>query len=639
MNGNPLLTLASYGQSLWMDFIRRGMFTSGEFERLIEEDGVRGVTSNPSIFEKAIAGSRDYDDAVRALSLEGSGVDRIFRELTTADIRKAADLFRPLYDRLESADGFVSLEVSPRLAHDTSGTIAEARGLWAAVARPNVMIKVPATKEGLPAIEQLVAEGLNINITLLFGLPRYREVALAFLGGLEARLKAGKPLESIASVASFFLSRIDVLLDPALEKIMRDASRTAKTAESVHGQMAVASAKVAYLIYKEVFGSERFLRLSARGARPQRLLWASTSTKNPAYSDVKYVEPLIGPDTINTMPVETLDAYRDHGRPASRLADGAEDARLMLGRLSDIGIDLDAATQRLEDEGVDKFIKAFDALMATLTEKSEAARKEPVDRQTFSLGSSDAAVRERIRTLDSSGFCSRLWRKDPGLWTADPRTQTDVRASLGWLHVAEKMEESLDGLTEFAAEARAAGFLRVVLLGMGGSSLAPLLFERVFGPVRGGIPLTVLDTTDPATLLGIERAIPLPKTLFIVASKSGTTAEPLAFGDYFYQKVKNSAGDKAGANFVAITDPGTPLEETAAKRGFRRTFLSFPDIGGRYGSVAVRTSPRGSHGPRCFGAPSQGAAYAPRLRGRRPASGESRLGPGRGHGRACPPGT
>lgn len=373
MKETPLLKLERLGQSIWMDFIRRGMISSGELKQLIEEDGLRGVTSNPSIFEKAITGSRDYDDTIRALALGGKSVDQIYAALTVEDIQQVADLFRPVYDRLDGADGLVSLEVSPRLAHDTAGTVADARRLWVAVARPNVMIKVPGTIEGLPAIQQLIGEGINVNITLLFGLPRYRQVAEAYIAGLETLAAQGKPLKSVASVASFFLSRIDTLLDSTLEKIMVADKSKADFVEIFRGQVAIFSAKAAYQIYKEIFDSERFSKLKDQGARTQRVLWASTSTKNPAYNDLKYVEALIGPETIDTIPLETLAAYRDHGKPASRLNKDGVKAAGMLRRLSEAGIDLDRVTQQLEDEGVEKFVKAFDALMNTLEEKRVAA--------------------------------------------------------------------------------------------------------------------------------------------------------------------------------------------------------------------------------------------------------------------------
>ncbi|MCZ7570092.1 MAG: bifunctional transaldolase/phosoglucose isomerase [Ardenticatenaceae bacterium] len=586
MEENPLLKLQTFGQSIWLDTIRRGMLVTGELAQLIEEDGLRGVTVNPSILEKAISGSHDYDQTVRVLALDNKKEADIYEALGVEDVQRAADLFRPMYERTEGQHGFVSLEVAPALAHDTAGTIAEARRFWAELDRPNVMIKVPATREGLPAIQQLTAEGINVNVTLLFGLPRYREVAEAYLTGLEARGAQGKPLDRVASVASFFLSRIDVLVDPKLEKVIQTGGRKGEIAASLHGQVAIASARVAYQIYQELFAGERFRGLAARGARAQRLLWASTSTKNPAYSDVKYVEALIGLDTVNTLPLETLNAYRDHGNPAPRLEEGLPAAQRVLQRLPEVGIDLNAVTQQLEDEGVHKFAVSYDRLMDTLKVKRAAALKEPLDRQVLDLNGDTAAVQERIASLEEEHLSDRLWHKDPSLWKTGPADQEVIRNALGWLHVAEKMEESLSYLSDFVADVRAAGVRHVVHMGMGGSSLAPLVFERTFEPGGNGLPLTVLDTTDPTTILEIERAVPLADTLFLVASKSGTTAEPLAFGDYFYARVKALKGDRAGENFVAITDPNTPLVKLAQERGFRQTFLNFPDIGGRYSALS-----------------------------------------------------
>jgi transaldolase len=369
MKENPLLRLSTFGQSIWLDYIRRQMIDSGELKRLIEDDGLKGVTSNPAIFQKAIAGSTDYDEAIRTLALAGKSIEEIYQVLTVEDVQQAADLFRPVYDRAGGRDGFISLEVNPHLAQDTEGTIKEARHLWQVLGRPNVLIKVPATKEGLPAIRELIREGINVNVTLLFGLPRYREVAEAYIAGLEARAVQGRPLNPVASVASFFLSRIDVLLDPRLEKLAAAGGPQAQGARDLIGEAAIASAKVAYTNYREIVGGERFKKLAAQGARPQRLLWASTSTKNPAYPDVKYVEPLIGGNTVNTLPPETLNAYRDHGDPADRLTEEVDRAASNLRRLAELGIDLDQATQQLEDEGVEKFNQPFDSLMATLADK------------------------------------------------------------------------------------------------------------------------------------------------------------------------------------------------------------------------------------------------------------------------------
>src|SRR5574340_405132 len=367
---NPLLHLQTFEQSIWADFIRRGMLTSGEMERLIEDYGVRGVTSNPSIFEKAIGGSRDYDDRIRALALEAKLALDIYEDLTLNDVQRTADLFRRVYDQTEGRDGFVSLEVSPDLADDATGTVEEARRLWQMLNRPNVMIKVPGTREGITAIRQLTAEGINVNVTLLFGLSRYRDVAEAYLEGLAARMARGIPLCRVASVASFFLSRIDILVDSLLDQ-RRQERNDDKSRNGLLGQTAIACAKVAYEIYKEIFHGERFSALAVQGARPQRLLWASTSTKNPSDSDVKYVELLIGPDTVNTLTLETLEAYRDHGRPASRL-----------------------------------------------------------EEQMAELPGYGPVVQDRLNALKRNRFISRCWQKEAGLWKADVHHQAVIRNSL-----------------------------------------------------------------------------------------------------------------------------------------------------------------------------------------------------------------
>ena len=370
MKENPLLKLKEFGQSIWLDYTRRDLIASGELRQMIEEDGLRGMTSNPSIFEKAIVGSQNYEHDIRALTFEGQSPNMIYETLSQRDVQGAADAFRSVYDATGARDGFVSLEVNPHLAYDTKGTIVEARRLWRALNRPNVFIKVPATIEGLPAIQQLISEGINVNITLLFGLPRYRQVAAAYLAGIETRVAQGKSVEHVASVASFFVSRIDSLVDPLLEKLIAQDGEKAAVAKKLHGQVAIVSARVAYQIYKEFFRSERFANLADRGARVQRLLWASTSTKNPDYNDLKYVESLIGADTINTVTVETFDAYRDHGEPKARLQQDVEQAVWVLQRLPELGLNIDQVTQQLEDEGIQKFNQAFDKLMNVLTEKS-----------------------------------------------------------------------------------------------------------------------------------------------------------------------------------------------------------------------------------------------------------------------------
>jgi transaldolase len=371
MNSNPLLKIRDLGQSIWLDYIQRGMLENGEIARLVERDGLAGITSNPAIFEKAIVEHNDYDKAIASLVRRGMNAADMYEALVLDDVGRAADLFRPLHERTNGGDGFVSIEVSPHLAHDTERTVKEGRRLWEKLQRPNIMIKVPATLEGLPAIRRLLASGINVNVTLLFGLDRYRQVVEAFMAGLEDRVATGQPLNAVASVASFFLSRIDVLVDRKLDAL-------GAAGADLRGQAAIAYARLAYQIYKEWTDEGRWHGLVARGARPQRLLWASTSTKDPAYRDVKYVEALIGPDTVNTLPPETLDAYRDHGDPAARLEQDIAQAVESPKRLARLGIDLEDVARQLESEGVQKFISPFDKLFASLEQRRRQVEAEKV---------------------------------------------------------------------------------------------------------------------------------------------------------------------------------------------------------------------------------------------------------------------
>ncbi len=586
MQYNPLLKIQEFGQSIWLDYLRRDMLESGELQKLIKEDGLRGITSNPKIFWKAIDGSDDYATAITALAEQGQTKEEIYRTLTVEDVRNAADQFRGVYGSLHGADGFVSLEVNPHLARDIEGTVREARELWQALDRPNVYIKVPATREGLKCIRQLISEGINVNVTLLFGLNRYREVAEAYLSGLEDRLKNKGSLEGISSVASFFLSRIDVKVDPELEEIINEGGERAEMAEEIHGELAIASAKIAYQIYREIFESDRFKKLKEKGARPQRVLWASTSTKNPAYSDIKYIEPLIGENTVNTVPRETLNNYRDHGNPGSRLEQDVENARSVLDKLDKLGIDIHRVTGELIEEGIEKFNKPYDETLASLDKITADTDGEKTDPQEMILGAYEEIVADHAQKMTGTQFSRRLWQKDVELWSEDEETGIQIRDALGWLHVPEKMLANVPDLLNFASRVREDGIRHVVHLGMGGSSLAPLVFQKTFPVGENGLPLTVLDTTDPRTVLDIEQHIPLKDTLFIVASKSGGTAETIAFMEYFYDKVKKSGKENPGDNFVTITDPGSPLIKKSREYGFRKIFLNYPDIGGRYSALS-----------------------------------------------------
>ena len=583
---NALLAIRQFDQSLWLDFIRRKILINGELQRRITDEALRGVTSNPAIFEKAIGGSDDYDSAIKALALQGKTTNEIYTALAVADVQHACDLFRPLYDGANNAnDGYVSLEVSPLLVNDTEGTIAEGLELWHAVNRPNVMIKVPATLEGLPAIRHLISEGVNVNVTLIFGLERYRLVTEAFLAGLEDRAKAGKPLVRIDSVASFFLSRIDVLIDPMLEKIAAEGGEKGVLAQSMVGEVALSSAKQAYQLYKEIFAGPRWDALQAQGAETQRLLWASTGNKNPKYDDLKYVENLIGPKTVNTVPVETLDIFRDKGQPAVRLEDGLDKVREVLRRLPELGLNLEELTNFLEVDGAKKFNEPFGKLMESVDKKRVAALTATVDSMTMQLGQFQTGVDAKIQELNGKNFTAGFWNKKADLWVADAAGQESIRSFMGWLRVAETMVNAVPEIEQFVHDVKVAGFKHVVVMGMGGSTMAPIVFKSSFAMGESGLPISVLDTTDPGTVRQIEASIPLAETLFIVASKSGTTAEPLAFGDYFYAKVKELKGDKAGENFVAITDPGSKFVTSATAQGYRHIFLNFSEVGGRFSAL------------------------------------------------------
>ncbi|MFQ5846278.1 MAG: bifunctional transaldolase/phosoglucose isomerase [Candidatus Methylomirabilales bacterium] len=585
---NPLVELGKHGQSVWYDNIRRALIVTGDLQRMIEEDDLRGVTSNPAIFEKAIDGSTDYNDALRRLAVQGKSVDEMYEALVVEDIQMAADLFRPVYERTKGGDGFVSLEVSPRLAHDTAGTVSEATRLWKRLDRSNVMIKVPATPEGLPAIEQLIAAGININVTLIFSREVYTQVANAYLMGLERRAVEGKPLDHIASVASFFVSRIDTAVDNALEsRIRRSTDDTEQaTLSALLGKVATANAKLAYQKFTEIFGSERFRALHAKGGRVQRPLWASTGTKNPNYSDVLYVESLIGPDTVNTVPPATFAAFRDHGRVRLTLEEDLEGAHQTLATLAEVGISLREVTAQLLEAGVTAFAVPFEKLLKAIEHRRDASMSSIVERQPVSLGTYASAVDKTIHRMAEQQFLRRLWRKDPTLWKDDPAHQRVIRNALGWLTVAETMLEQTDELRGFAERVRNDGFQSVMLLGMGGSSLCPEVFRRTFGRVEGYPQLWVLDSTDPATVRWMERAVDIATTLFIVASKSGTTTEPLMFYQYFFEKVSQVKAGRPGAQFIAITDPGTPLEAIGRQQQFRRVFLNPADIGGRYSALS-----------------------------------------------------
>ncbi|GAB4525147.1 MAG: bifunctional transaldolase/phosoglucose isomerase [Anaerolineales bacterium] len=615
---NPIPKLTSLGQSLWYDNIERRLLENGELAAMVQRGDIRGLTSNPSIFHKAIANSTDYDSALMPMAWAGYDAVRIFERLAIEDIRAAADLLRPLYDETDGADGYVSLEVSPTLAYDTEGTLADARRLWHLVDRPNLMIKIPATKAGLPAIRRAIAEGINVNVTLIFSVERYEEVMDAYLSGLESFLDFSPPpsgeglgvgappsgeglgvgaspsgpgtkdISRIASVASFFVSRIDGKVDALLNEIIAAGGAQAEKARALLGKIAIANAKEAYARFRRVFESERFRRLEAAGARLQRPLWASTSTKNPAYPDTLYVDTLIGAHTVNTVPPKTLLAFKDHGTAAPTLESGLDEARRQLADLEAVGISLAEVTRQLEEEGVASFAKAFQAMMDTIEERRQAA--------VAHLGPLVDSVARRVAALEEADAPRRLWAHDPTLWTDDPEGQAEVRIRLGWLDAPEIGRSLMAPLRALRQSLADDGIRRVLLLGMGGSSLAPEVIASILTspPPKGeglgvgappsgeGVSFAILDSTHPDQVRAVARAFPPEESLYIVASKSGTTAEPLAFMEYFWQL---TGGD--GSRFVAVTDPGSHLADLGRARNFRAVILADPNVGGRYSALTA----------------------------------------------------
>jgi transaldolase/glucose-6-phosphate isomerase len=581
------------GQSVWYDNIRRGLITSGEFQKLLDDDAVVGVTSNPTIFDKAISGSADYDDALSALVRQGVTDPRqAFFALAIEDIQSAADLLRPIYDRTDHLDGYISLEVSPDLASDTEGTIAEARRLFHRVNRPNVMIKIPATAEGVPAIEQMIYEGLNINVTLIFALSAYEQVTEAYIKGLERRVAESKPVRDIASVASFFVSRVDTLVDKQLDaKIAAADDDTARESlRGLQGKAAIANARLAYEKYGAIFHGERFAALSEAGAHPQRCLWASTSTKNPAYRDVLYVEELLVPETVDTMPPQTIVAFQDHGE-VRRAPDGFEGARATMSALAEAGIDMDQVTKQLELDGVKSFSDSFNELLDSTQKKIAALSASAISaaKGTASLGPLAGVVEESLGYARNERYAQKVWLRDPSFWKAIPSEQNEITNRLGWLTVSDTMREALPRMNDLRDKLRAQGVTNVVLLGMGGSSLAPEVLRETFGVAAGSPDLITLDSTDPATIQAVEQRIDLAKTAFIVASKSGGTLETLSQYKFFFAKalaLHNGDAAAAGAQFIAITDAGTSLEKLAQEKQFLTTFLNPDDIGGRYSALS-----------------------------------------------------
>lgn len=582
---NPPVAVQQFGQSIWLDYIHRRDLENGELQRRISEDGILGMTSNPTIFQKAIGDSEDYDTAIKQL-LDLDAED-IYEKLAIEDIQHASDLLYPTYERTQGKDGYVSLEVSPFIAHDTEKTVAEAKRLFNTVNRPNLMIKIPATPAGIPAIEAVIAEGINVNVTLIFGVSNYLEVAEAYIRGLERRLEAGQAVDHIASVASFFVSRIDTMIDSILENNIRAAQMRGDTGRiavnrQLLGQVAIANAKIAYKRFRDIFYGKRFAKLREVGAQVQRPLWASTGTKNPAYPDTKYVDTLIGEDTVNTLPPKTLDAFKDHGyvgESITRQLDGDLPPDVVMDMLAEVGIELKQITQRLQDDGVESFTQSFEQLIDQIAAKRLILRTGIKERQKLALGISVDSVQKAIKDLDDNFVNSRIWSKDGSLWKNHGPTIQKIQQRLGWLDVLETIDRQR--LQAVQDSIKDSNWESIVLLGMGGSSLAPEVLFQTFGRQAGYPNFIMLDSTDPVRIKQVEHTITLDKTLFIVASKSGGTIETWSFYKYFYERTGHR-----GDQFIAITDAGSQLEKEAHEKGFRDIFLNPTDIGGRYSALS-----------------------------------------------------
>ncbi len=579
---NPIQTAHKAGQSIWFDNIERRMLLNGDLEQLIRAGEIWGVTSNPSIFEHAIVSSHDYDDALATMAIAGWNSREIFWQLAIEDIQAAADLFLPVFETTKALDGYVSLEVDPTLAGDSEKTVREARNLWQKVDRPNLMIKIPATREGLNAIQKAIASGINVNVTLIFSLERYQEVIEAYYSGLEDRLRNGKTIGNIRSVASFFVSRMDSKVDKFLAEIA--ARKTVNGIEGLYGKAAIANTKQAYQLFLSSIHSDRYKRLEAQGAHFQRPLWASTSTKNPKYRDVMYIEQLIGVDTVNTVPPQTLKAFRDHGSVQSTLQNEVAETKRVFSTLESHGISIARVTSELEEEGVKSFVEAYKKILAIVADRRSSVLN--------SLGRFGNGIAPRVQKLKMINAMAQLINGKAKHWTSEKAGQLEFIKRLGWINAPLLSEKKVKEIIDFASGQYKQGIRNVLLLGMGGSSLAPEVFFNVAQKdvqLRNSprMKLKVLDSTDPGQVMEAQRFAQLEKTLFIVSSKSGTTSEVNAFLEYFWDRAVKKLGKNTGKHFIAITDPGTPLEELARKRQFAKVFIADPNVGGRYSALTV----------------------------------------------------
>ncbi len=570
---SKLEKLAELGQSIWYDFIEREFITGGKLEGLIR-NGLRGITSNPSIFEKAISTGKLYDSDIEKIITKTTDTYEVYEYLALKDIESAADMMYPVYKKTDGLDGYVSIEVSPDLAYESKKTFDEAVRLFTTLRRNNIMIKVPATDEGLVAVEELIAHGINVNVTLIFSIENYKKVAEAYISGLEKLLNAGGKLNLVSSVASFFVSR----LDSSLDKMLEERGET-----ELCGKFGVANCKLAYKYYQELYGSPRWKKLEANGARPQRLLWASTGTKNKLYSNTLYVDELIGYNTVNTIPPATLDAFIDHGVVEQKITSEIDKAEEAFEKLKKLGIAIDAVTDKLQLDGIKAFVDSFNGLLNTLSDKINLLIKAKTEKVKYH--NINPEYINSLTTYIDNKIAEKVWEKDYTIWSDSP---VEITNRLGWLDVSLKSKNEIENVEKLAKELIAAGIKKAVLLGMGGSSLAPEVFAKTFGRKKGFLELSVLDSTHPDMVTNLRKNIVFEETVFIVSTKSGGTVETFSFMKYFYNEALANLGiDKVGEHFIAITDPGSGLESVAKELNFRKIFLNDPNIGGRFSALSL----------------------------------------------------
>jgi transaldolase/glucose-6-phosphate isomerase len=574
---NKIERILELGQSIWYDNIQRCIIRNGELKEMIQRGEIRGLTSNPCSFRKAISDSNDYDTAIAPMALAGWNCEKIFSQLSVEDIRDAASLFTELYVQTDGKDGYVSLEINPSFSHETEKIVAEARKTWTAVNRPNLMVKIPATESGISAVRQLVSAGINVNSTLIFSEEQYIKAAEAYISGLEDRIASGQPINKIQSVASVYVCWIDSKIDPLLEKIITEGSEEqAAIARELKGKVGIANCQRIYRQFKKIFSGERFNALQKKGATIQRPLWAATGCKNDQYSDTIYIDSLIGENTISSVDPETLKAALDHGCIKAGLPASDNEIDLVFSKLASIGISLQNITEELQEEGVNTFENAFNSMLGDLNKRSDILKK--------SLGDLYDPVMSNFKKIEENSILPRIFAKDPTVWTFDIQAYPEIRNRLGWLDAHMNTAKNIEEFRSILKSLKENGIRKVLLLGMGGSSLAPEVMALTFKEISD-LKLEIVDSTDPGQVLEADHSHPTSETVYIISSKSGGTAEVRALLDYFYQRAKDTLGEKAGSHFIAITDPGTQLERIAKELNFRNIVLSDPAVGGRFSAI------------------------------------------------------